>query len=145
MNFATSDNKDEFMISNVRYAEGAQDTRSKLITEGKLISKGILFASDSDQLKPESYGALKEIATALIENPSIRIKIVGHTDSDGDESSNTALSKKRALAVKQALINEFKIESSRIDTDGKGESEPLESNATPVGKANNRRVEFIKC
>lgn len=145
MNFATVDNKDVFMISNIRYAEGGQDTRSKLITEGKLISKGILFASNSDQLKPESYGVLKEIAAALIENPSIRIKIIGHTDSDGEEASNAELSKKRALAVKQALVNEFKIEASRIETDGKGESEPLEFNTTPAGKANNRRVEFIKC
>jgi OmpA-OmpF porin, OOP family len=95
-------------------------------------------------LKPESYGALKEIAAVLLENPTVRIRIVGHTDSDGEESSNLDLSKKRALAVKQALSNEFKIEASRMDTDGKGESEPLESNKTAVGKANNRRVEFIK-
>jgi OmpA-OmpF porin, OOP family len=144
MNFATADNKDLFMISNVRYAEGGQDTRSKLITEGKLVTKGILFASNSDQLKPESYGVLKEIATVLSENPAVRIKILGHTDSDGEESTNAELSKKRALAVKQALISEFKIEASRIETDGKGESEPTDSNSTPVGKANNRRVEFIK-
>ncbi|WP_294679582.1 OmpA family protein [uncultured Fluviicola sp.] len=144
MNFATADDKDLFMISNVRYAEGGQDTRSKLITEGKLVTKGILFASNSDQLKPESYGILKEIAATLNENPTVRVKIVGHTDSDGDEHVNEELSKKRALAVKQALINEFKIEASRMETDGKGESEPTDSNATAVGKANNRRVEFLK-
>jgi OmpA-OmpF porin, OOP family len=144
MNFATADNKDLMMIANVLYAEGAQDTRSKLMTEGKLISKGVLFATNSDQLKPESYGALKEIATVLLENPAVRIKIVGHTDSDGEEATNAELSKKRAAAVKQALMNEFKIDASRMDTDGKGESEPLESNATAAGKANNRRVEFIK-
>jgi OmpA-OmpF porin, OOP family len=144
VNFVTVDNKDLMMIANVRYAEGAQDTRSKLMTEGKLISKGVLFATNSDQLKPESYGALKEIATVLLENPAVRIKIVGHTDSDGEEATNAELSKKRAAAVKQALMNEFKIDASRMDTDGKGESEPLESNATAAGKANNRRVEFIK-
>ncbi|AEA44809.1 OmpA family protein [Fluviicola taffensis] len=144
MNFATADDKDLFLISNVRYAEGGQDTRSKLITEGKLVTKGILFASNSDQLKPESYGVLKEIATALSENPAVRVKIVGHTDSDGEESFNAELSKKRALAVKQALISEFKIEASRMETDGKGENEPTDSNATSVGKANNRRVEFLK-
>lgn len=144
MNFATNDHKDEFMVSNIRYAIGAADTRSKLITEGKLVTRGILFDTNSDKINASSYGVLKDIAGALTENPSVKIKIIGHTDSDGETQANLVLSQKRAIAVKNMLSSEFKIEQSRMITDGKGENEPSESNATTVGKANNRRVEFIK-
>ncbi len=134
----------EFLATNFRLAVGAPDTRSKLITEGKLTTQGIVFDSGSATIKPESTGVLKEIATVLQENPSIKVDIIGHTDSDGDESLNLSLSKKRAEAVKNALSQDFGIESSRMTTDGKGESVPVGDNQTPVGKAQNRRVEFIK-
>ncbi len=144
MNYATADNQDEFMISNVRYAVGAPDMRSKLITDGKLVTRGITFDVGSDKIKPESYGVLKEIAQVLSENPAVKVKIIGHTDSDGNAASNLELSKKRAAAVSKALASDFKIDASRIQTDGKGAAEPSEPNTTPKGKANNRRVEFVK-
>mgnify|MGYP006155935857 CR=1 FL=1 len=144
MNFSEQENKDEFMISNVRYAVGAPDTRNKLITEGKLITRGILFDVNSDVIQPSSYGVLKEIATALKENPSVNIKIIGHTDSDGADAANLTLSQKRAAAVKTALSSFYGIDANRMETDGKGESQPLNKNATPAEKAQNRRVEFIK-
>ncbi len=132
------------MISNIRIAVGAPDTRSKLITEGKLVTHGILFDVNSDKVKPESYGTLKDIAKVLSDNSSIKVKIVGHTDSDGDDNSNLDLSKRRAASVKTALVNEFGIAESQLETDGKGEVEPISPNTTSEGKANNRRVEFIK-
>ena len=132
------------MISNIRIAVGAPDTRNKLLSEGKLITHGILFDVNSDKIKPESYGTLKDIANVFKENPDLKVKIVGHTDSDGDESSNLDLSKRRAASVKNSLVNEFGIDESRMETDGKGETEPVSENGTPEGKANNRRVEFIK-
>ncbi len=134
----------EFLMSNLRFAVGAPDTRSKLITEGKFITQGIVFDSGSANIKPESAGVLKEIATVLQENPSVNVQIVGHTDSDGDESLNLSLSQKRAEAVKNALSKDYGIAASRLETDGKGESEPIGDNATLAGKAQNRRVEFIK-
>jgi OOP family OmpA-OmpF porin len=144
MNFASTENEDEFMVSNIRYAVGAPDTRSKLITEGKLVSRGILFNVNSDEIKAESYGTIKEIAKVLQENPTIQVKIIGHTDADGEVNSNLELSKKRAESVKRILISEFQVDGNRLTTDGKGESEPSDSNDTTVGKANNRRVEFVK-
>jgi OmpA-OmpF porin, OOP family len=142
--FANYSFEGDLFLGNIRYAVGAPDTRSKLITEGKLVTRGILFDSNSDQLKPESVGVLKEIATILAENPTVKVKIVGHTDADGEEKANLELSKKRAAAVKNALVTTFKIDASRLETDGKGEAEPTDPNTTAVGKANNRRVEFIK-
>ena len=68
----------------------------------------------------------------------------GHTDADGKDDANLDLSKRRAASVKAALAKEFGIDESRMETDGKGESEPIDKNDTPAGKANNRRVEFIK-
>ncbi|MFY7911356.1 MAG: OmpA family protein [Emticicia sp.] len=131
-------------ITNLRIAEGAPDTRNKLITEGKLVTRGILFDVNSDKIKPESYGVLKEIGTVLKENPAVKVKIIGHTDSDGDDAKNLDLSKRRAASVKNALSAEFGIEAARMETDGKGETQPSDPNTTPQGKANNRRVEFVK-
>lgn len=136
--------EEAYFLSNLRVAVGAPDTRNKLITEGKFSTTGIKFDSGSDKIKPESYGILKEIAMVLNENPDVKIKIVGHTDTDGTPDKNLELSKKRALSVKNALINEFGIDSSRMQADGKGQNEPVDNNSTPQGKANNRRVEFIK-
>lgn len=133
-----------YFISNLRIAVGAPDTRSKLITEGKFSTTGILFDVNSANIKPESYGVLKDIANVLTENGTVKVKIIGHTDSDGDDGSNLALSKKRSEAVKEALSKDFAIDKTRLETDGKGESEPATPNTTSEGKANNRRVEFVK-
>ena len=65
-------------------------------------------------------------------------------DSDGDDQSNLDLSKRRAASVKSSLSKDFGVDASRMLTDGKGESEPSAPNTTPEGKANNRRVEFLK-
>jgi OmpA-OmpF porin, OOP family len=136
--------EDRYLLGNIRLAVGAPDTRSKLITEGKLVTRGILFDTASDKIKPESFGTLKDIANTLTENPDVKVKIIGHTDSDGDDSANLELSKRRAQSVKDALTKEFGIDASRMETDGKGESQPSDKNDTPAGKANNRRVEFVK-
>ena len=132
------------LISNIRIAQGTPDMRNKLITEGKIVTRGILFDVNSDKIKPESNGTLKEIAQTLKDNPTVRVKIIGHTDSDGTDAANMELSKKRSAAVKNSLAKDFGIDASRMETDGKGESEPVSPNATSEGKANNRRVEFIK-
>lgn len=134
----------EIFLSNIRVAAGAPDTRNRILTEGKWVSHGILFDVNSDRMKPESYGSLKEVAGVLTENKDLKVQIVGHTDSDGEDAANLDLSKRRAVSVKAALTREFAIDAARMDTDGKGESQPIDNNTTPTGKANNRRVEFIR-
>jgi len=120
------------------------DMRNKLITEGKLVSYGITFDVNSDKIKSESFATIKEIAQVLKDNPTVKFKVVGHTDSDGDDKSNLDLSKRRAASVKNSLVKDFSIDETRIETDGKGESEPIAKNDSGVNKAKNRRVEFIK-
>jgi outer membrane protein OmpA-like peptidoglycan-associated protein len=132
------------MVSNIRIAIGNPDMRSKLLTEGKLVSYGIYFDVNKDVVKPASYATLKEIAAVLTENPAVKIKIIGHTDADGADAANLDLSKRRAASVKDELVKSFAIDASRIETEGKGETQPVATNDTPSNKALNRRVEFIK-
>lgn len=136
--------QDAAMISNIRIAVGAPDTRNKLMTEGKLVTYGIYFDVNKDVVKPESYGTLKDIATVLNEVPNVKVKIVGHTDADGQDSANLDLSKRRAASVKAELAKSFGVSADRIETDGLGETKPVAPNDTPVNKALNRRVEFVK-
>ena len=131
-------------ISNIKVATGKPDTRHKLMEEGKFSTTGILFDFQSAVIKPESYAVVKEIAGVLKENPTARVKVLGHTSSDGDDKANMELSKKRSAAVKDMLVAEFSIDTARIETEGKGETEPVADNKTKEGKAQNRRVEFVK-
>ena len=132
------------MVSNIRIAVGAPDMRNKLMTEGKLVTYGIYFDVNKDVVKPESYGTLKEIAAILNEVPDVKVKILGHTDSDGQDAANLDLSKRRAASVKAELAKSFGVNADRLETDGMGESQPVAPNDTPVNKALNRRVEFVK-
>jgi len=131
-------------ISNIKITTAAPDTRNKLLAEGKLVTYGIYFDVNKDVVKPESYGTLKDIAAVLNEVPEVKVKIVGHTDSDGQDAANMDLSKRRAAAVKAELAKSFGVNADRLITDGLGESQPVAPNDTPVNKALNRRVEFIK-
>ncbi len=131
-------------ISNIKIATGKPDTRHKLIDEGKFSTTGILFDFQSAVIKPESYAVVKEIASVLKENGAVKIKVLGHTSSDGDDNANMELSKKRSAAVKDMLVAEFGIDAVRIETEGRGETQPVADNKTKEGKMLNRRVEFVK-
>jgi OmpA-OmpF porin, OOP family len=133
---------DNYYVSNIRYAVGQPDTRSKLLDGGKYSTSAITFHSGSAEIKEESYAILKEIADALKSQPAKSVTIIGHTDSDGSVELNQALSQKRATAVMRALQSEFQV-GNTMETDGKGASEPVAENNTPTGKAKNRRVEFV--
>ena len=89
------------------------------------------------------FERLQRMATGLIKYPDLKGIIVGHIDADGQDASNLDFSKQRAASVKAALAKESSIDESQVQTDGKSESEPIDTNETPAGKANNRRVEFI--
>lgn len=131
-------------ISNIKITNAAPDTRNKLLTEGKLVTYGIYFDVNKDVVKPESYGALNDIAKILNEVPDVKVKIIGHTDADGQDAANLDLSKRRAASVKAELAKTFGVNADRLVTDGMGESQPVAGNDTPVNKALNRRVEFVK-
>ncbi|TMU55746.1 OmpA family protein [Flagellimonas algicola] len=139
-----ADGKEKVFISNLKVAEGGVDLRRKLIAEGKISTNGILFDTGSANIKPESMGIIRQIYQVMQQDGSINLKIVGHTDSDGGDANNMALSKKRAASVKNALVSVYGVNGNRLTVDGKGETEPVADNNSPDGKAQNRRVEFIR-
>ncbi|MBS9461876.1 OmpA family protein [Flagellimonas sp. 389] len=138
------DGKERLFISNLKVAEGGMDLRRKLISEGKISTNGILFESGSANIQPQSMGIIRQVSQVLQQEEGMTLKIVGHTDSDGSDENNLSLSRKRAEAVKNALVSVYGISSNRLLFEGKGESEPVGDNNTVDGKAQNRRVEFIK-
>lgn len=102
----------------------------------------ILFAVDSATLRSDLQGDLRTIASSLNSYPNTTIQVVGHTDNTGAASYNQALSERRAAAVAGVLVNSG-VSSGRVRTLGAGENQPIASNLTPEGRAQNRRVEII--
>jgi outer membrane protein OmpA-like peptidoglycan-associated protein len=131
------------MFTNLRLAEGGKDIRSALNAEGKIVTHGILFDTGSDKIRPESLPTLKKILAILEENPDLKFSIEGHTDNQGKREINQPLSEKRASAVKSWLTGKG-ISEARLKTKGWGDTKPIDTNDMPEGRANNRRVEFVK-
>jgi OmpA-OmpF porin, OOP family len=131
-------------IRNVRIAESTPDFSQTISSSGRYVTHGILFDTDSDRLKPESASVIRMIASGLETNPALNLQIEGHTDSVGNADHNLDLSKRRAESVKAVLASQFNVDASRLTTNGLGATKPVEPNDTPAGRAQNRRVEFVK-
>lgn len=129
---------------SVRFAESMPDFSQVISSSGRYIAHGILFDTDSDRLKPESAPVIQAIARGLETNPNLRLLIEGHTDSVGNAEHNLDLSKRRAAAVKDVLVTQFKVDPDRLTSEGLGASKPIASNDTPQGRSQNRRVELVK-
>jgi outer membrane protein OmpA-like peptidoglycan-associated protein len=140
--YHASDNNRVY-VKNVRIAEGGVKYYDRFLQDGKIIANGIRFDVNKATLKPESMGVINEIATLMKEHPEVNFCVEGHTDSDGDNDFNQTLSEQRAKTVVSTL-EEMGIDGSRLSSKGWGESKPIDTNATSEGKANNRRVEFVK-
>jgi flagellar motor protein MotB len=132
-------------ITSVRVAESETDVLyDALLKKGRWATQGILFATGKAELQPESRPVLKEIASTMKKYPDLKILVEGHTDNVGAAASNLSLSDARAAAVKTALVSDFGLDAARITTKGFGDTKPAAPNATPVGRAQNRRVEIVK-
>jgi outer membrane protein OmpA-like peptidoglycan-associated protein len=132
-------------ITSIRLAESEHDVMyDALEANGRWVTQGILFATGKADLRPESRPVLKEIAATMKEHPDLRILIEGHTDNVGAAAANLALSDARAAAVKAALVADFGVAADRMTTKGLGDTRPSVPNATPEGRAQNRRVEIVK-
>ncbi len=132
------------MVGPIRIAAGGLDLYDRLERDGRVATQGILFATNSARIRPESTPTLEEIARILRENPALRLGIEGHTDGEGDDAYNQTLSEQRAAAVKAYLVDQHRIAGSRLQTTGHGESRPVADNASPEGKQQNRRVELVR-
>lgn len=134
----------KFSYRMMRIAESTPDFSQTIAASGRYISHGIHFDTDSDRLQPDSAAVMKSVAAGLQKNPNLKLCIEGHTDSIGNPAHNLDLSKRRAEAVKAVLVAQFGVEENRLTTDGLGASKPMDSNDTPQGRAQNRRVEFVR-
>ena len=134
---------DNIFIKNIRIAKGGVKYYNRILSDGKIVENGIRFDVNKATLKPESMGPINKIYKLMVKYTDLNFSVEGHTDSDGNEASNQELSVERAKTVMNKLIA-MGISADRLKYNGFGESKPLDNNATPEGKANNRRVEFVK-
>lgn len=130
-------------IKNIRIAKGAVPLYDKILTDGKFVTTGIKFDVNRSTIKPESSGTIHYVYKMMQDNPGLNFSVEGHTDSDGSDDTNLSLSEKRAESVVNELMK-LGISSDRLTSRGWGETKPLTANDTPEGKAQNRRVEFVK-
>lgn len=131
-----------------RQAEEIKQTvpNAEVIREGEGIivkfDSGILFDVDQSALKSAARTNIESLATSLKNNPQTNILIVGHTDATGTDAYNYRLSERRAASVKTYAVSQG-ISSSRLTTEGRGETESIADNTSDSGKAQNRRVEIV--
>lgn len=111
---------------------------------GRAVVYGINFAFDSANILPSSSPVLQKVSSILIEHPDWRFRVTGHTDSEGSDSYNMKLSERRASAVVAWLSSRQGIASGRLAAEGLGESQPVATNDSELGRAANRRVELIR-
>jgi outer membrane protein OmpA-like peptidoglycan-associated protein len=123
---------------------GTGGTQSRVCDEARVDVYGIYFDFNSDVIRVESEPAIREIANVLTTKPACRLGIQGHTDNVGGDVFNLDLSKRRAAAVKGALAERYHIAPDRLSTAGYGASRPKAPNTTSEGRAQNRRVEFVR-
>jgi outer membrane protein OmpA-like peptidoglycan-associated protein len=133
-----------FIFKNFKVADGVQFYMTgQTFTDAKIVTHGINFDVDKATITPQSMGTLNMIVNVMKSNPGLKFEVDGHTDNTGTDAHNMTLSQQRADAVKAQLIT-MGIDASRLTSKGFGDTKPIADNSTLDGKANNRRVEFVK-
>lgn len=122
----------------------AADMLRGIKTDGKVALYGLFFDFDKAVLKPESKPALDEVAKLLKTDAQLNVYVVGHTDGKGTLEYNLQLSKKRAEAIVNELVNTYGIAVNRLSPQGVGPLVPVATNTTEKGAAQNRRVELVE-
>ena len=122
----------------------ARKMQLSIAETGRVALYGLYFDYDSVKIKTQSKATLDEIAKLLTNQGNLRIIIVGHTDNAGDFDYNMDLSKRRAEAVMNTLINDYGVATSRLKSDGVGYLAPIATNLSDAGRTQNRRVELVQ-
>ncbi len=122
-------------------AKDSPDSMERSLAEHRpAVVYGVYFAFARAEIRPVSEKVLKQIAAVMKSNPDWKLRIDGHTDSIGGDNANLELSKRRAEAVKKALVERYGILANRLNTGGYGAAQPQDKNDTAEGRARNRRV-----
>jgi outer membrane protein OmpA-like peptidoglycan-associated protein len=132
-------------INGLDDTDGCPDKGKVLVvvTKDKIeLKETVFFDSGKDTIQKRSFSLLDQVALVMKAHPEVKkVRIEGHTDSDGADDKNLDLSKRRAKAVLTALVTRG-VEAARLDSEGYGETKPIADNKTKAGKAENRRVEL---
>jgi OOP family OmpA-OmpF porin len=120
-----------------------EDIASALKRDGRVVLRGVLFETDSARLSDYGRDATARLAAAMRNNPDLKVAVVGHTDSTGDFNHNLDLSRRRAESMTTELIRKHGVAQDRLAPVGIGPLNPVASNDTPEGRAQNRRVEAV--
>lgn len=121
----------------------ASEMQSTINKTGRVALYGIYFDTASATIKAQSKATLDEIGKLIGGDPALKLHVVGHTDSQGGLESNFDLSKRRAEAVRDALVAQYGIDAKRLSANGVSSLAPVASNADDAGRAKNRRVELV--
>jgi len=135
--------EDPLAPENKTSDQAAMDLLKEDLKDGLIVTHEILFEPLSPDIKPESMHLLNHIYHIMQQDAALRLQIGVHSDSEGDEETNVQLSQQRANRIKGSL-NGMGISSSRLEAIGYGSRLPIDTNATEEGRANNRRVQFMK-
>jgi outer membrane protein OmpA-like peptidoglycan-associated protein len=125
-------------------AHASSPIEEKLSTTGRAEVYGIYFDFGKATIRPESEPVLKDIGDVMAKNPAWQLGVEGHTDNIGGAAANQDLSTRRAAAVRQALVDRYRVAATRLTPAGFGASRPKETNDTLEGRARNRRVELVR-
>lgn len=132
-------------VNDYKDDDGCPDVKPELIVISRKkieILEQVNFALNAATIDPSSFGLLDEVGRAIQDSPEIRVRIEGHTDNEGNDDYNLKLSQARAESVRTYLIDQG-IDPRRLVAVGFGETQPIDTNRTEGGRANNRRVEFV--
>lgn len=124
--------------------QSKSELEQELEKDGRAKVYDLYFDFRSDALRPESDKVLAEIAQVMTQHPDWTLGVEGNTDTIGGDKYNLDLSQRRAAAVKNALVNHYRITPQRLETTGFGASHPIDTNDTIEGRARNRRVELVR-
>lgn len=121
--------------------DGCPDEIPEAMTALEGVLTDVTFASRSTELTAGARERLRRLVATISRHPGVRFELVGHTDDQGDAAANRAISLRRAEVVRDAMVA-LGVDAGRIQVRGAGEDEPIASNATPQGRATNRRIEL---
>lgn len=134
----------KLQVVKVSFPTDQPQIEQQLQQNGRAEVYGIYFDFGSANIRPESEPVLKQISDVLEKNPAWKLEVEGHTDNVGGDAFNMDLSRRRADAVKKALVERYRVRPDRLTTAGFGATRPKESNDTLEGRARNRRVELVR-
>jgi len=138
------ENDDKCLITNFTVASGPAPMREQLNASGKIVAYGIYFVNGKATILPQSTPTLKQIAELLAADASLSFSIESHDNEFDEQSQNMKLSEERAVAIKDHLMETYRIASNRLSTRGWGETRPLGEPDTVDGRRMNQRVELIR-